>query len=127
LDTTGAGATASSETDWYNAWQESEEAANLQRELKYMLHRDRARPVLHAQRRSEFATSWMYQFTTLFRRSIERNWRDVDYLFGKLMLNIINGLFIGFTYFKTDNSIQGTQNAAFVGVYLLLLILIADS
>jgi len=69
----------------------------------------------------------MYQFTTLFWRSIERNWRDVDYLFGKLMLNIINGLFIGFTYFKTNDSIQGTQNAAFVRVYLLLLISIADS
>jgi len=116
LDIVGAGATASSKTDWYREWQESQEAMNLQREMEYILFHDRGLSVLHAQRRSEFATGWMYQFTTLFGRSIERNWRDVDYLFGKLMLNIITGLFIGFTYFKTNNSIQGTQNATFVRV-----------
>ena len=107
-------------------WQDSEEAANVQRILDYILYHDRQRLVSHPQLRSEFATSWVYQFMTLFGRSIERNWRDVDYLFGKLMLNIILGLFIGFTYFKLNDSIQGTQNAAFVRASLLLLISIAN-
>ena len=41
----------------------------------------------------------------------------------KLLLNILAGLFIGFTFFKADNSIQGSQNklfAIFMGELLVL-------
>jgi ATP-binding cassette, subfamily G (WHITE), member 2, SNQ2 len=31
------------------------------------------------------------------------------YIMAKLMLNIIGGLFIGFTFFKAKNTIQGTR------------------
>ena len=32
----------------------------------------------------------------------------------KLMLNIVGGLFIGFTFFKRNNSLEGTQSNLFV-------------
>ena len=35
-------------------------------------------------------------------------------MLAKLVLNVVAGLFIGFTFFKADDSIQGTQNKLFV-------------
>jgi len=42
-----------------------------------------------------------------------RHWRDPTYLVAKLALNVVAGLFIGFTFFQAKYSIQGTQNHIF--------------
>ncbi|KAF5387203.1 hypothetical protein D9757_006886 [Collybiopsis confluens] len=62
---------------------------------------------------TQFATGWMNQFTQLLRRDTMFRWRDPTYLIAKLALNIVGGLFIGFTFFKAKNSQQGTQNKLF--------------
>lgn len=46
-----------------------------------------------------------------------RHWRDPTYTRAKLALNIVAALFIGFTFFKAKDSIQGTQNKIFVSYY----------
>ena len=43
------------------------------------------------------------------------------YLMAKLILNIVGGLFIGFTFFKAKHSIQGTQNKLFAIFMAMLL------
>ncbi|KAL0957047.1 hypothetical protein HGRIS_003146 [Hohenbuehelia grisea] len=40
-------------------------------------------------------------------------WRDPDYIVAKFMLNIVGGLLIGFSFFKTPSTQQGTQNKLF--------------
>lgn len=50
----------------------------------------------------------------MLRRDLQRHWRDPQYLVSKIALNIVAGLFIGFTFWKANDSIQGTQNRLFV-------------
>jgi ATP-binding cassette, subfamily G (WHITE), member 2, SNQ2 len=69
--------------------------------------------VISATLRSRFATSWTYQVVTLFHRNFQYFWRDPTYLLSKVALNVAGGLFIGFTFFKADDSQQGTQNKLF--------------
>ena len=114
LDVIGAGATATSELDWSDVWRRSDECASVQAELENIHSEGRKRPAVQTQQRSEFATSWPSQVKLLLRREVEAHWRSPTYLMAKLMLNIVAGLFIGFTFFKANDSQQGTQNKLFV-------------
>ncbi|KAI0074337.1 hypothetical protein K474DRAFT_1648129 [Panus rudis PR-1116 ss-1] len=113
LAVTGAGATAHSDRDWHEVWDRSPEAEQVQRDLEQIHAEGRSRPPPQATYKSEFATSWVYQFGLLFTRELQDHWRNPTYLMSKLGLNIVAGLFIGFTFFKAKNTLQGTQNKLF--------------
>lgn len=114
LDVIGAGATAVSEQDWYEVWKATSESKQLQDEIEAIHQEGRSRPAVKATFQSEFATSWGYQVCLLLKREAESYWRDPTYLMAKLVLNAIGGLFIGFTFFKSKDTQQGTQNKLFV-------------
>ncbi|EIM87152.1 pleiotropic drug resistance ABC transporter [Stereum hirsutum FP-91666 SS1] len=121
LDVIGAGATATTDIDWHSAWKNSDQARIIDKELENILAEGRARPPVTTELHTEFTTSWPYQVSTLLRRDLQRHWRDPQYLVSKIALNIVAGLFIGFTFWKANNSIQGTQNrlfACFMGMIL---------
>ncbi|KAA1475301.1 pleiotropic drug resistance ABC transporter [Dentipellis sp. KUC8613] len=113
LDTIGAGATAKSQTDWHEAWKHSDEATRLQTELEAIIEEGRSRPSTTAEHNHEFSTAWGYQLTQLLIRDFQKSWRDPTYLVAKFVLNIVSGIFIGFTFFRANDSIQGTQNKLF--------------
>lgn len=124
LTVTGAGATAQSETDWHDVWKNSEEAQKVQVRIDTIHAEGRTRPPPQALQRSEFATSWLYQLTTLIRREAQDHWRNPTFLLAKMALNIGAGLLIGFTFFKSKDTIQGTQNKLFVRYHFLRKVLI---
>jgi hypothetical protein len=70
---------------------------------------------------SELMPLWAYQVVELLKRDAEAHWRDSTYLMAKLILNIVGGLFIGFTFFKAQHSIQGTQNKLFAIFMAMIL------
>ncbi|KDR70391.1 hypothetical protein GALMADRAFT_254847 [Galerina marginata CBS 339.88] len=113
LDVIGAGATATSQQDWYEIWKTSPEAKQVQEEIEAIHTEGRSRPAVQTELRSEFATSWSYQLWELLKRDAEAHWRDPTYLMAKLILNAVGGLFIGFTFFHSKDSQQGTQNKLF--------------
>ncbi|KDQ56556.1 hypothetical protein JAAARDRAFT_179141 [Jaapia argillacea MUCL 33604] len=113
LDVIGAGATANVKTDWHQIWQKSKESQDLAQELETMHDEGRRRPPVKATFHSEFSTSWFYQVIQLVRRDLHAHWRNPTYLMAKFMLNIAAGLFIGFTFFKSKDTLQGTQNKLF--------------
>jgi ATP-binding cassette subfamily G (WHITE) protein 2 (SNQ2) len=86
----------------------------LDEELDILLQEGRKRHAVDIEQHSEFSTSWLYQVRTLWEREMIRHWRDPTYLVAKLALNVVAGLFIGFTFFKAKDTIQGTQNHIFV-------------
>lgn len=89
LDMIGAGATATSKTDWFSIWQKSKEYAEVQKDLN-AIHQISHVPVqtsLH----SKFTTSWCYQMVELSRHNAQQHRRDPTYLFTKLILNIVGG------------------------------------
>ena len=113
LDVIGAGATASSVQNWYEIWKKSPESVRVQEELHEITHGNSG-TAISTELHSEFATTWFYQMWELLKRNAEAHWRDPSYLVAKLTLNAIGGLFIGFTFFKSKDSQQGTQNKLFV-------------
>lgn len=121
LTAIGAGATATSDTDWHDVWIHSPEAAMLQKELDQIHTEGRSRPPVEAALHKEFATPWIYQTMLLLRRDVQAHWRNPTYLMSKVALNITAGLFIGFTFFKAKDSIQGTQNKLFVSSLIDLI------
>jgi ATP-binding cassette subfamily G (WHITE) protein 2 (SNQ2) len=116
LDAIGAGATATTDTDWHGIWKSSPQAKAVDEELDGLLEDGRKRHAVDTEQHSEFSTRWIFQVKTLWERDIVRHWRDPTYMMAKLALNIVAGLFIGFTFFKAKDSIQGTQNKIFVSI-----------
>lgn len=121
LDVIGAGATASTDTDWHSIWKSSPQAKAVDEELDILLEEGRKRQAINTEQHSEFSTSWIFQVKTLWERDIVRHWRDPTYLLAKLALNIVAALFIGFTFFQAKDSIQGTQNKIFAVFMSLVL------
>lgn len=114
LQAIGAGATATSDRDWHQTWTESSEAEKLQQEIERIHAEGRQRPPVETTLKRKFATSWPYQVVTLLHRDMQAHWRDPTYVMSKMALNIVGGLFIGFTFWKAKDSLQGTQNKLFV-------------
>lgn len=121
LDVIGAGATASSEIDWHDVWKNSHEAKDLQTELNEVNEEGRKRPPVVATRRSTFSASWSYQLRVLLERGFLSYWRNTTYLAAKIALNVLAGLFIGFTFFKSKDTLQGSQNKLFVSRFVSLM------
>ena len=119
LDVIGAGATASTETDWHDVWKQSAEFKVLQGEIDAVHAEGRLQPPVAATLHTQFATSWAHQFAALYVRDLQSTWRDPVYLIAKFALNIVGGLIIGFTFWRAKDSIQGTQNKIFVRAVLL--------
>lgn len=121
LDTIGAGATATTSIDWHDIWMKSQEAAELQEQIEQIHSNGRAQPKVATERRSEFATSWMHQAVALTKRNFQAYWRNPTYLIAKAVLNLAGGLLVGFTFFRSPDTIQGTQNKLFVRFFVACL------
>ncbi|THU82570.1 hypothetical protein K435DRAFT_446226 [Dendrothele bispora CBS 962.96] len=113
LDVIGAGATAKSIIDWYSVWAASQEAAALQTKIERIHGEGREKKIVETTQHSEFATPWIHQLWELFKRDMQSHYRNPTYLMSKFVLSIFAGLFIGFSFFKSKNTQQGTQNKLF--------------
>ncbi|KAG1804202.1 hypothetical protein EV424DRAFT_308284 [Suillus variegatus] len=114
LDTIGAGTTTTTSVDWHDIWKRSPEAVGLQAQTERIHAEGRTRPSVETERRSEFATSWIHQAVSLTKRNFLAYWRNPTYLIAKIILNIAGGLLIGFTFYNSKDSLQGTHNKPFV-------------
>lgn len=118
LEIIGAGATSSAEKDWSIVWQESLEAGNVQAELNH-LNKERGDATTHSEtdstdtQHSEFAMSYLDQVWWVTYRVFQQYWREPTYIGAKFMLGVVSGLFIGFSFFKPGDSIQGIQDVLF--------------
>ncbi|KAL4248575.1 ABC transporter superfamily protein [Abortiporus biennis] len=113
LEVIGAGATARADQDWHEVWKNSNEAQQVQKEIEEIHAEGRSRPPPPAAQKTKYATTWFYQFYSLLKRDMEAHWREPTYILAKIGLNITAGLFIGFTFFKSKDTLQGTQNKLF--------------
>jgi ATP-binding cassette subfamily G (WHITE) protein 2 (SNQ2) len=118
LDVIGAGATATSAVDWHRVWKTSDEKNKIDEHIDWIHSEGRKKPPVQTERHTEFATSWLNQTYLLLDRAFRAYWRNPTYLLAKLILNVVAGLFIGFTFYKAKGSIQGTQNKLFASISL---------
>ncbi len=138
----GAGATARVEEDWHLIWSHSEEHRatmkeidSLQNHYRALVQADnhlshQASPNLRPSsgdkhpnnpNATSFAMPWFSQYKAVQFRMLQTYWRSPVYILGKLVLNIWSGLFVGFTFYKENDSVAGLQNKLFA-VFMSVLI-----
>lgn len=114
LDVIGAGATATSDRDWHNdVWKKSPEAQAALEEIDRIHAEGRNRPPVKEELHSEYSTTWLHQVRVLIIRNARFLWRSPIYIFAKVFLNVMCGLLVGFTFFKSPSTLQGTQDKLF--------------
>ncbi|KAF4626684.1 hypothetical protein G7Y89_g11471 [Cudoniella acicularis] len=110
--------------DWPDKWKMSQEKKEIDQELKEMNKVFRGHQPsqnLDSIGRKEFARSFLTQLSVLTRRNLVRDWRTPSYLYSKLILTIAAGLLNGFSFWHSENNLQGVQNQIFSFFLLLTL------
>lgn len=126
LSVIGAAPGSYTDIDWFDTWRSSPEYRAVQDELDTLKNE---RPGLsRVQTRSkdkasyrEFAAPFAKQYVEVQKRVFQQYWRTPSYIFAKLSLCTLSGLFIGFSFFKAQNTRQGLQNQLF-GLFMLFTI-----
>ena len=124
LEVIGAAPGSHSDIDWHQVWRESPELKSVHTELSTM---KRERPKLTGPSSTssdpasyrEFAAPFSVQMWEVQKRIFAQYWRTPSYIFSKILLCTLTGLFIGFSFFRSPNTSQGLQNQLF-GIFMLL-------
>ncbi|OJD16727.1 hypothetical protein AJ78_03153 [Emergomyces pasteurianus Ep9510] len=108
--------------DWSEEWRNSKELLQLQSEVKQIEAQRRELPLLEtASSQYEYAAPITLQCWMLTKRLFVNYWRDSSYLYGKLFISVILGIFNGFTFWKLGNTISDMQNRMFT-IFLIILL-----
>ncbi|XPS81513.1 Multidrug resistance protein [Ascochyta lentis] len=70
---------------------------------------------------SEYAAPILVQFQEVTLRVFQQYWRTPSYIYSKALLCILWAVFIGFSFFKAKNTLQGLQNQTFSLLMLFTL------
>ncbi|KAF1943441.1 hypothetical protein EJ02DRAFT_400483 [Clathrospora elynae] len=111
--------------NWNEEWQKSDNNQQMLKEID-RIKADRIKIVSDNKKEgdeeeSEFAASVWLQTTMLTKRTFVQYWRDPSYLYGKLFVAVIIGIFNGFTFWQLGNTIGDLQNRMFT-CFLIILI-----
>lgn len=109
--------------DWNEEWRMSSEAQDVQEQIEGLkLTRSRS-TTAHKKKQdeTEFAAPVWTQTYELVKRQFRQYWRDPSYLYGKLFVSFVVGIFNGFTFWQLGNSTQDMQNRMFT-LFLILTI-----
>ncbi|OAL21411.1 hypothetical protein AYO20_11376 [Fonsecaea nubica] len=124
LEAIGAAPGSHSDIDWFQVWRNSPEYQEVHRELEEM-KTERSQMVAPTSANKadyyEFAAPFMLQFWETQKRVFEQYWRTPEYIYSKLLLCCLTGLFIGFSLFKAPNTQQGLNNQLF-GIFMVLVL-----
>ncbi|KAI9772587.1 MAG: ATP-binding cassette transporter snq2 [Geoglossum umbratile] len=123
LDVIGAGAGGQVERDWHEVWVGQE--GEVVDEIKELVASG-GREVAGGEGEEvtgggDFAASWFEQYRVVQVRVFRHYWRSPSYIISKIFLNVMAGLFLGFTFYKEPNSVQGLQNKLFAVFMAVIL------
>lgn len=112
LQVIGAGATVKVDRDWGDVWdgtpdgqQAISETAALKEEYHELESTDEQEGLDQT-----FAAPWFTQYRAVQSRAFQIYWRSPTYIYSKITLNVVAGLFLGFTFWKEEESVQDMQN-----------------
>ncbi|KAG4437711.1 hypothetical protein IFR05_006794 [Cadophora sp. M221] len=114
--------TEDSNIPWSQAWSHSNERQQVKQDLAIMKTRLSNPPdqqkVLSP---PEFATTFAYQLHVVTKRCFENNWRTPSNIYSKVILTLGATIVNGFSFYHSENSLQGVQNQIFSTFILLTL------
>ncbi|KAJ5398236.1 hypothetical protein N7509_006349 [Penicillium cosmopolitanum] len=127
LNVIGAAPGVQTDVDWPSVWQKSREYQDVQRELAKLKNPTDRSSLMNgssnASSYTEFAAPFFEQLILVGRRVFQQYWRTPSYIYSKALLTVGSALFIGFSFFKADNTKQGLQNQMF-GVFVFLFVIV---
>lgn len=111
----GAAPGTKSTQDWFAVWRGSPEYQKLHENLASLAtaglqYQKEATNLVESTSYAAPMTTQIYEVTKRFAQQL---WRTPTYIYSKVALCLLSPLFVGFTYWKTDNTIQGLQNQMF--------------
>ncbi|KAL2408408.1 ABC multidrug transporter atrF [Exophiala dermatitidis] len=126
-----------SRVDWNKEWLESEENAAVLEEIQ-RLKQERAKNQAQQDEKNKsstgndnhqeqvvplraFAAPVSQQTYELTKRTFRQYWRDPSYLYAKLFVSVIIGLFNGFAFYNLDDSATGLQKRMFTPFMIVLI------
>ncbi|CAK7222908.1 hypothetical protein SEUCBS140593_005061 [Sporothrix eucalyptigena] len=110
--------------DWHTTWNESNERQAVDMEIEHIYSVKKNEESAADQEvgsNSEFAMPFTAQLVAVTHRIFQQYWRMPEYIFAKLSLGILAGLFIGFSFFQAKGSLAGMQDVIF-SVFQILTI-----
>ncbi|KAJ6571566.1 ABC transporter [Mycena capillaripes] len=123
LEVIGAARGSKSVQDWPEVWNSSEERTQVRQEFDQMVSQlslvENAGD--SATGYESFAMPFSTQLWQCFKRVWVQYWRTPTYIYSKLILVGLCSLFIGFTFYKAHNNLQGLQNQVF-SIFMLLIL-----
>ncbi|PYI09696.1 hypothetical protein BO78DRAFT_307994 [Aspergillus sclerotiicarbonarius CBS 121057] len=122
LEVIGAAPGSHADRDWAEVWNQSPERTQVRLDLAQMKQELLQRPPPPRMvGYGEFAMPIWTQFLLCLQRMFQQYWRSPSYIYSKASMCIIPPLFIGFTFWREPNSLQGLQNEMFA-IFMLLVI-----
>lgn len=114
----GAAPGTKSTQDWFQVWRGSPEYSAVQSNLDILAAAHASTPEHEISSSSgvtsdSFAAPMTTQIALVTKRFTQQLWRTPSYIYSKIALCVIAPLFVGVTYWKTANDIQGMQNQMF--------------
>lgn len=107
--------------NWNKEWLESDENAALLKEIQRLKEERFKEPPRSADAQHAFATPVTQQIFELTKRTFRQYWRDPSYLYAKLFVSVIIGIFNGFTFYNLDNSVASLQSRLFTPFLIILI------
>ncbi|KAH8686548.1 ABC-2 type transporter [Ilyonectria robusta] len=122
LDAIGAGDPNYDGQDWGDVWEGSPQRESRTQEIEDMISQRRTlEPSKAFADDREYAAPVRTQTIALLKRSFTAYWRSPNYIFGKMMLHVMTGLFNCFTFYKLGTSRIDYQNRVF-SIFMTLTI-----
>ena len=110
--------------DWHGIWDGSEERSAIMLEVERIHEEYFASPLaLDADVASteEFAMPFTAQLAIVTRRVFMNYWRNPHYIFSRVLLVVLAGLFIGFSLYDAEPTFAGMSNVLFSGFVVVTM------
>ncbi|ETN39195.1 uncharacterized protein HMPREF1541_05418 [Cyphellophora europaea CBS 101466] len=127
LETIGAAPGAQTDIDWPAVWRESADYRGVQSELASLTGLTKITTAqsgaMTGSEFAEFAAPFTSQLRLVLKRTLQQYFRSPSYIYSKALLTLGSAIFIGFSFFRSENTRQGLQNQLF-GVFIFLFVVI---
>ncbi|KAI9879799.1 MAG: hypothetical protein M1823_006796, partial [Watsoniomyces obsoletus] len=111
--------------NWNRAWCESQQNKEMLAEIQSLKERriteTKESEGTQAKEQLAFAAPVALQTYLLTKRTFTQYWRDSSYLYSKLFVSVLVGIFNGFTFYQLDNSLASLQSRLFTPFVILLI------
>ncbi|KAF2814193.1 ATP-binding cassette transporter [Mytilinidion resinicola] len=107
--------------NWAETWMKSPENSRLNEEIDRIHQKsldatpgEKLKEAEHSHKdESEFAMPFTSQLWEVSLRVFQQYWRTPDYIWNKLGLGTFSALFLGFSFYQADASLQGLQDVLY--------------